>query len=116
MKNKLSVVALALTLLASLGLSVRAQQTKSSSWTGWISDSICGVRGANAAHRTCAIECIRDRGAAWVFVNTSDKKILAIENQDGVKQEKDLGHEVTVSGHLTADGQLHVDAIAVSDN
>jgi len=83
----------------------------SMSWTGWISDSLCGAKGANAGHKQCAITCVKEKGASYVFVNDKDKKVLAIQNQDIVDTDKDLGVEVTVKGTVTQDGQLHIDSI-----
>jgi hypothetical protein len=82
-------------------------------WTGWISDSSCGAKGANAGHKACAGTCIKEKGASWVFVNDSDKKVIAIHNQDAVKADADLGMPVKVTGHLMDDGSLHVDSIAM---
>jgi hypothetical protein len=74
-------------------------------WTGWITDSGCGVKGANAEHKGCAMKCAA-KGQALVFYNNSDKKLYKLDKQDVAKEH--LGHEVTVSGE--ADG----DAIKVS--
>ncbi|MGB7232103.1 MAG: hypothetical protein WBD19_10535, partial [Candidatus Acidiferrum sp.] len=41
-------------------------------WTGYISDSNCGAKGANNRARECTIKCVQD-GARYVFVNVSDK-------------------------------------------
>jgi len=62
------------------------------SWTGWISDDMCGAE--------CASRCVKEYGAKYVFVNDSDKKIYAIDAQDKVAPH--AGHHVVVKG--TVDG------------
>ncbi len=97
-------------LLLALSLNVVGQD-QSQSFTGWISDSSCGAKGTTAAHKDCAIKCVKEKGATWVFVGSADKKLVAIENQDAVNQDKDLGQQVKVTGHVTKDGTLHVETI-----
>jgi hypothetical protein len=109
--STLAVVAVVAMLLAPLGLSA-AQDKPTQTWTGWISDSGCGAKGMSAGHRDCAIKCVKEKGAKWVFVNSENKAVLAIHNQDAVNPETDLGGQVKVTGHVTEDGSLHVDSIA----
>ena len=108
----LGVVALVAMLLAPLSLSAAQDQPATQTWTGWISDSGCGAKGMSAGHRDCAIKCVQQKGAKWVFVNSESKAVLDIHNQDAVKPETDLGGQVKVTGHLMEDGSLHVDSIA----
>jgi hypothetical protein len=69
-------------------------------WTGYISDSECGAKGANDKHAACAAKCVKEHGAKYVFVNDADKKIYAVNPQDMVAAH--AGHHVTVKG--SADG------------
>ena len=69
----------------------------SGSWTGWISDSKCGAKGADAGHAACAKKCI-DGGEKAVFVSDKDKTVYPIANQDAVKGHE--GHHVTVKGSM----------------
>ncbi len=62
-------------------------------WTGYISDSQCGAKGANEKHADCA--------AKYVFVNDADKKVYAIDDQDKVAAH--AGHHVTVTGSVSGD-------------
>ena len=71
------------------------------SWTGWISDSQCGVKGANAKAGECTTKCVKEHGAKYVFVNDSDKKVYAIDDQDKVAAH--AGHHVTVKGSVSGD-------------
>src|SRR5258707_4577541 len=73
------------------------------SWTGWISDSQCGVKGANdkAGTAECTTKCVKEHGAKYVFVNDADKKVYAIDAQDQVAPH--AGHHVTVKGNVEGD-------------
>ena len=68
-------------------------------WTGYISDSNCGAKGANNSARECTIKCVKG-GAKYVFVNDADKKVYVVDAQDKVAEH--AGHHVTVKG--TVDG------------
>jgi hypothetical protein len=95
MKAKYTV-GLALALCAGL-LTFAADGT----WTGYISDSQCGAKGANEKHADCAGKCVKEHGAKYVFVNDADKKVYAIDDQDKVAAH--AGHHVTVTGSVTGD-------------
>jgi hypothetical protein len=70
------------------------------SWTGYISDSKCGVKGANDKAGECTTKCVKE-GAKYVFVNDADKKVYAIDDQDRVAAH--AGHHVTVKGTVDGD-------------
>jgi len=71
-----------------------------SSWTGWISDDMCGAKNAPEGGAECASRCVKEHGAKYVFVNESDKKVYTIDAQDKVAPH--AGHRVIVKG--TVDG------------
>ena len=70
------------------------------SWTGYITDSKCGVRGAHEGAGECATKCVKE-GAKYVFVNDPDKKVYAVDAQDKVAAH--AGHHVTVTGTVDGD-------------
>ena len=72
-----------------------------SSMTGWISDSQCGVKGANEKAGECTTKCVKEHGAKYVFVNDADKKVYVVDTQDKVAEH--AGHHVTVKG--TVEGE-----------
>ncbi len=74
---------------------------------GWVSDSKCGVKGANAGAAECTKKCIA-AGASAVVVTDTDQKVLAVENPDALKGHE--GHHVAVTGHITGD-KIHVDSL-----
>src|SRR5271167_3549238 len=95
MKAKFAGV-MALTLCAA-ALAFAADGT----WTGYISDSQCGAKGANDKHADCAAKCVKEHGAKYDFVNDADKKVYAIADQDKVAAH--AGHHVTVKGSVDGD-------------
>ncbi len=81
---------------------------KDMSWSGWVSDSKCGVKGANAEHAACAKKCIA-AGEKPVLVTDKDQKVVSIDNPDSVMGH--LAHHVEVTGTMNADGSIHVDKV-----
>ena len=87
-------------------------------WKGYIvffHDSVGGAKNANtAAGKDCAMQCVKNkrahRGSSWT---SSPRRLFKIHNQDIVNTDKDLGMEVTVTGHVMEDGMLHVDKISM---
>jgi len=70
-------------------------------WTGWISDSQCGAKGANAKAGECTTKCVKEHGAKYVFVNDTDQKVYVVDAQDKVAAH--AGHHVTVKGSVDGD-------------
>ena len=110
MRRTLSAFSVFSLLFATLSLVASAQeQTKT--WTGWVSDSSCGVKGTKAKHKDCALKCVKEKGEQWVFVDSETKGVLKIHNQDAVDPDTALGQEVKATGHVTEDGSIHIDSI-----
>jgi hypothetical protein len=74
---------------------------------GWISDSKCGVKGANAGAAECTKKCIKG-GAKPVVVTDTDHKVLTVDNPDALKEY--YGAHVAVTGHVDG-GKIHVDSV-----
>ncbi|HVN78138.1 MAG TPA: DUF5818 domain-containing protein [Terriglobia bacterium] len=100
--RKMTCLAVSLALILSLGVSLSAAEGK---WTGWITDSKCGAKGANAGHKECALKCAKS-GEKLVFYNNDDQKLYALDNQELAK--KHVGHEVTVQGTVDDQGNIKV--------
>jgi len=103
--RKLVVVLLAFVLIllvASVAFAADAQTVN-----GWISDSKCGVKGANAGAEACTKKCIA-AGASPVVVTDKDQKVLTVENPDSLKEH--YGHHVAVTGHIDGD-KIHVESV-----
>ena len=82
-----------------------AEQT----WTGQISDSMCGAdhsmmkhEGKKVSARDCTMECVKG-GGKYVFL--SKGKVYEIENQDLKELEQHAGHTVKLTGNMSSDGK-----------
>ena len=115
MKKLVNFLGIAAVLIFVAGVAINAN-AKSDTWTGWISDSACGAKGANAGAKDCTVRCVRQQGSSYVFVDSKTQKVIAIHNQDAVNPDEALGHEVTVTGSVEKDGSIHVEKIAEAAN
>jgi len=86
-----------------------AASPATTSWDGWISDSKCAAKGANAEHAKCAKGCISG-GEKPVLVTDQGQKVVPIENPAAVNGH--LGEHVKVTGTLTSSGAVHIDKVA----
>ncbi|HET7619280.1 MAG TPA: hypothetical protein VFK20_12285 [Vicinamibacterales bacterium] len=99
MKKSLSLLAAAVVFSATPLLAA-------STWTGVISDSMCGVKHGSGEHGTkmsdkdCTTECVKG-GSDYVFV--SGDKIYKIENQDFGDLKAHAGEKVTLTGEMKDD-------------
>lgn len=105
LKMKRVLLVIGLYLLSMILLAAAKDQT---TWNGWISDSMCGARGANAAHEACAKKCV-GAGEKPVLVSDKDQKVIPIDNPAALQDH--LGYHVAVTGTMTANGSLHVDSV-----
>ena len=94
---------------AILLLSLFAVSALADEFTGWISDSKCGAKGASAEHKDCAVRCVKG-GAVAVFVQ--DNKVLKID--DASKVEGYIGQKVTVTGSVDGD-TIKVESVKAAD-
>lgn len=67
---------------------------------GYVSDSMCGAKGAKAGHTDCMNKCI-SKGASYVVVTDGDQKVLNVSNPDALKGHE--GHHVAVTGDVKGD-------------
>ena len=70
------------------------------SWTGWVTDSHCGAKGASASHAECAAKCVKEKGAKWALYTPADKGVWELSDQEGAA--KMAAKEVTVKGNMDA--------------
>lgn len=91
-----------------VGLSAFAQAAEKT-WTGKISDSMCGASHAKmkAQHtdakmtdRDCTLACVKG-GGKYVFVSSG--KVYSIENQDLALLQEHAGHTVRLTGEMKGD-------------
>ena len=97
MNKRFMVFSAAFVLIASLA----AAATPDGSWTGWITDTQCGAKGANSKHADCAKKCVEGQGAKYALFNPADKKVYTLDPQD--KAVGHAGQYVTVKGTVQGD-------------
>jgi hypothetical protein len=92
-------------LAVSLFLAFTASMTLAAdgSWTGWITDAKCAPK----LNADCAKKCA-EKGEKMVFVDSDQKTILQVANQDALKGH--AGHHVTLKGKLD-NGTLTVSSV-----
>ena len=95
MTKRLLICSLALVLLAGASLS----SPKDATWTGWVTDSMCGYKGAD--HADCAKKCVTGHGAKYALYTPEDKKMYTLDPQG--KMAEHAGQYVKVTG--TIDGE-----------
>src|ERR1041385_8710065 len=101
MKKVLAICTILCTLFF-VASAVADDMAASSTVNGIVTDSGCGVKGANAEHAACTKKCL-EKGAKLVVVTDSDKKVLTVENPDALKGHE--GHHVAVTGHVSGDSR-----------
>jgi type 1 fimbria pilin len=90
-----------------LMIAVASAADKTTTVNGYVSDSNCGVKGANASHAACMTKCL-GKGAKAVIVTDSDQKVVNVDNPDVLKGHE--GHHVAVTGELTGDS-IHIENV-----
>ena len=75
---------------------------------GYVSDSKCGAKGANAKAAECTKKCIAN-GAKPVIVTDGDQKVLTVENPEALTGHE--GDHVAVTGKVTGES-IHVDSVS----
>ena len=113
MKVRSTLFVAALVAVAFLGVQIAglgAQQDKSaeSTWTGKLSDSMCGADhkangGTMEKDHKCTLDCVKGHGSEYIFVNAADKKIYKIGNQKMAELETHAGHPVEITGTMKGD-------------
>jgi type 1 fimbria pilin len=90
-----------------LMVAVASAADKTTTLNGYVSDSNCGVKGANASHAACMTKCL-GKGAKAVIVTDSDQKVVSVDNPDVLKGHE--GHHVAVTGEMTGDS-IHIENV-----
>lgn len=73
---------------------------------GYVSDSMCGAKGAKDGHTDCMNKCL-SKGASYVIVTDGDNKVLTVDNPDALKGHE--GHHVAVTGTVTGNS-IHINS------
>lgn len=112
MVKRAFMCAAAILLVATVGMAAptQAAASKKASRTGWITDSKCGAKGANAAHADCLKKCIA-AGEKYVLYDPHNKKIYQLDPQSSVAEHG--AQRVTVSGTIEGD-TIHVESVKMA--
>ena len=104
---------LAAAVLSVLAVAPLAAEVVKGEWTGYITDTHCGKRGANKDHTgACVEKCMKGGSKAQLF-SESDSKTYELDSFDKVKPL--VGKQVTVKGSLdTAKNIIAVETAAVA--
>ena len=104
--KKIFVIGAVVSLLSFM-VAIASAGDKTATVNGYVSDSMCGAKGANADHAACMTKCM-GKGAKAVIVTDADQKVVSIDNPDAVKGHE--GHHVSVTGEMTG-SSIHVDSV-----
>jgi hypothetical protein len=108
--KKLFVLVLALFVVLSIAAFAK-DTAKQTTVTGWVTDPMCGAKGANAGHADCAKKCF-EKGGKLAIVTDNDQHVWTVDNSDALKGHE--GHHVKVTGSTDADkGTMHVSKVAM---
>ena len=106
--KKLLIASLALVLLAAVAVSA-GEKSSNNKMQGWVSDVMCGAKGANAGHADCTKKCA-EGGQMLVFVSDAEKKVWTVENPETLKGHE--GHHVAVTGNAdAAKGSMRIESV-----
>jgi hypothetical protein len=103
MRMQIRVTLAAMLVLAVVA--VRFAGAAPATWTGKISDAMCGMDkhtgdGTMAGDHDCVAKCVKG-GSKYVFV--ADKKVYQIGNQDFAGLVAHAGHTVEITGEAKGD-------------
>ena len=118
MKRQLTVIAIAGWMIAATGVVGAAEQ----SWTGAISDSLCGAshdgmrkKGEKITDRECTVACVNyQTPGSPKFVFVSGGKVYPIKNQDFGGLGRRSGTPITLTGDLDASGAITITKIEIA--
>ena len=97
--RKVLLLCLAMCLIFAMTALAFDDMGKSTTVNGWVSDSKCGAKGANAKAAACTKKCLA-AGADIVVVTDNDQK-EALKGHEG--------HHVAVTGQVEGES-IHVDS------
>ena len=104
MKKVLMILAILSVLFLMVAVSSAADST---TVNGYVTDSMCGAKGASGDHAACMKKCL-DKGAKAVIVTDGDQKIVAVDNPEALKGHE--GHHVAATGTMNGNS-IHVDSL-----
>ena len=100
MNKRFTTCILGLFVLCALTMTAQGQG-KEGTWEGWITDTHCAAKGADAKHADCAKKCVEGMGGKYALYSPSDKKVYGLDAQE--KAAPHAGHQVKIKGTLDGD-------------
>jgi hypothetical protein len=94
MKKRLLLTAAGALLVAGLSMGVPAAQE--GTWSGTVSDTMCGAKANHSA--ACAGMCVKEHGAKYALVDDTSHKVYVLNPQD--EAAKYAAQHVTVKGSI----------------
>jgi hypothetical protein len=91
-----------LVLALALGITSYMLAADEGSWSGWVTETHCGAKGAKEAHADCALKCVKEKGAKWALYNPEDKSVTVLSGDEAML-EKMAGKKVKVKGTMDKD-------------
>ncbi|HTS12937.1 MAG TPA: hypothetical protein VMH00_12525 [Candidatus Limnocylindrales bacterium] len=83
---------------------------KKGTWSGVVTNDMCGAKDASMAKAACTKTCVKEHGAKYALYNPADKMVYVLEPQDKVDGAE--GKTVTVKG--TMEGKvIKIEAITI---
>jgi hypothetical protein len=95
---------LVLAMVAGFGFAALAT-AEDGSWTGWVTDEHCGAAGAKAAHKDCAVKCVKEKNSKVALYDPATKSTFVLSGDDAKMLEM-AGTEVTVKGTMDKDKKM----------
>jgi len=97
-----TILYLGLALVLSAGMSLAAAKKGPSTFTGSISDSMCGLKHMmpGKSDKDCTLECVKG-GSKYVLADPASGKVYPLSDQK--KPEAFAGEKVKVTGTLKGD-------------
>ncbi len=95
----LSVALLAMAIAPAFA--AEAPKMASSTMTGWVTDSHCGAKGANAKHtKDCVEKCVKG-GSKVQFMDDASKKLYDVDKDHAAAMTDHTGHHIKVTGTVS---------------
>ena len=65
----------------------RDEKASEGKWTGWVTETHCGAKGAKAEHADCAVKCVKEKGAKWALYNPEDKGMFILSGDQAMMEK-----------------------------
>jgi hypothetical protein len=113
MLKKMVLCSAACVFAAGLAFAGQADKAMSGSWSGIVTDSICGAKNAGPSGASCTKECVSKKGAKLALYDPASKKVFVLDPQS--KATGHEGHNVVVKGTLDKDSStIHVTSLTMA--